>query len=333
MAIRIAVDAMGGDDAPAVVLDGAVSAARDASDQLEILLFGPAEPLRAGLAERDAGSLPIRVVEAPEVVEMGEAPVAAVRAKPQSSIRLGLSAVQAGEADAFVSAGNTGAVMAASLFVLGRLPGVARPSLLGYFPTTKSLCVVLDVGSNVDCKPEHLVQFAQMGSVYARLILKVEDPVVGLLNIGEEPGKGNEQAKAAFDLLEQAPGINFFGNVEGRDVMHHGADVVICDGFVGNVMLKFGESVPGVLKQMIGTEIQRQRLDPEAQQRVGQVLGAVRQRFNPDEYGGAPLLGVAGNVRIGHGSSTPRAIERMIEMAAASVEHHLQHALVEAVAA
>ena len=332
MAIRVAVDAMGGDDAPAVVLDGAVHAARGFVEPIEILLFGPEETVRAGLAERDADGLPIRVVDAPEVVGMAESPVAAVKSKPRSSIRLGVGAVKEGQADAFVSAGNTGAVMAASLFVLGRLPGVARPSLLGYFPTTKGQCVVLDVGSNVDCKPEHLVQFAHMGSTYARLILKVEDPVVGLLNIGEEPGKGNEQAKAAFDLLHDASGLNFFGNVEGRDVLRHGADVVVCDGFVGNVLLKFGESIPGAFGQMIGAEMQRQRLGPEQQQTIGQVLGAVRERFDPDEYGGAPLLGVAGNVRIGHGSSTPRAIERMIEMAAESVQQHLQDALAEAVA-
>lgn len=316
MAIRIAVDAMGGDKAPAVVIEGAIRAVKVDSD-LEILLFGPEESLRGELKSAGGSDgLPIVVVDAPEVIGMGEAPAAAVKTKQRSSIHLGLGAHKQGKADAFVSAGNTGAVMAASLFILGRLPGVARPSIMGFFPTTESYCVVLDVGSNVDCKAEHLVQFARMGSIYASAVMKRERPVVALLNIGEEPGKGNEQVKAAYDALSGTTDINFKGNVEGRDLMHHVADVVVCDGFVGNVMLKFGESMATAFPHMVAAEMARQGLDDAQKQLVGQVLSAVRKRFNYEEYGGAPLMGVDGHVLIGHGGSTGRAIERMILTAA-----------------
>lgn len=321
---------MGGDEAPSVVLEGSLRAVRQAGDRVELLLFGPEAILHDGLAGYEADGLPIQIVDAPEVIGMGESPVAAVKTKQQSSIHLGLGAHKQGHADAFVSAGNTGAVMAAALFILGRLSGVARPTLMGYFPTTQGMCYVVDVGSNVDCKPEQLVQFAQMGSIYARCVMNVEKPVVGLLNIGEEPGKGNEQVKETFDLLQQVEDLHFRGNIEGRDVLHHAADVVVCDGFVGNALLKFGESVPTAFTQMVRDEMQAQQLGPEQQQTVGRVLGGVRERFNPDGYGGAPLLGINGNVRIGHGSATPRAIEQMILAAATSVEQELKRHLAEA---
>jgi glycerol-3-phosphate acyltransferase PlsX len=321
---------MGGDDAPAVVLEGSIQAAQKAGDRIELLLFGPEDVLREGLAKHDTDGLPIRIVDAPEVIGMAESPVSAVKSKQRSSIHLGLGAHKQGHADAFVSAGNTGAVMAAALFILGRLPGVSRPTLMGYFPTTKGMCYLVDVGSNVDCKPEHLVQFAHMGSIYAQRVMKVDRPVIGLLNVGEEPGKGNEQVKETFDLLQQEGGLNFRGNIEGRDVLHHAADVVVCDGFVGNALLKFGESVPTAFTQMLRDEMQAQQLGPEQQQTIARVLGGVRERFNPDGYGGAPLLGIDGNVRIGHGSATPRAIEQMILAAADSVEHELRRHLAEA---
>lgn len=316
MAIRVAVDAMGGDRAPGVVVEGALRAVQAASEDLHVLLFGPAARIREELnAKGGCEDESIRVVDAPEVIGMGEAPAAAVKTKPRSSIHLGLGAHKQGQADAFVSAGNTGAVMAASLFVLGRLPNVARPSVIGFYPTTESFCILLDVGTNVDCKPEHLVQFARMGAIYAQAVLKREDPVVALMNIGEEPGKGNEQVKAAFELLQKAPGIRFRGNIEGRDLLHHAADVVVCDGFVGNIMLKLGESLATAFPHMVAAEMARQQLSPEDQQLVARVLGGVQKRFNYEEYGGAPLLGVSGNVLIGHGGSTARAVERMIHTA------------------
>lgn len=321
---------MGGDRAPGVVVDGALRAAGQAPD-LDVLLFGPEARLREELASRP-GTERLRIVDAPEVIGMGEAPAQAVKTKQRSSIHLGLLAHKQGEADAFVSAGNTGAVMAASLFILGRLPGVARPSVMGFYPTTQSYCFVLDMGTNVDCKPEHLLQFARMGVIYARAVAKREDPVVALMNIGEEPGKGNEQVKAAFELLQQAPGLNFRGNIEGRDLLHHAADVVVCDGFVGNIMLKLGESLATAFPRMVAAEMERQGLGADEQQLIGRVLGGVQKRFNYEEYGGAPLLGVNGNVLIGHGGSTPRAIERMILTAAEEVKQDVPAAIAAALA-
>ena len=271
-----------------------------------------------------------RYVDPTEVIEMGEAPAAAVKSKQQSSIHLGLQAHREGRAGAFVSAGNTGAVMAASLFILQRLPGVARPSVIGFYPTTKSFCVVLDVGTNVDCKPEHLVQFARMGSVYAETVLHRDRPTVALMNIGEEPGKGNEQVREAHELLSDAADLHFLGNVEGRDLMHHAADVIVCDGFIGNIMLKLGESVMTALPEMIAAEMNRQRLDETQRELIWRVLHGVKKPFNYEERGGVPLLGVNGNVLIGHGSSTARAIERMIEMAAEEVRQDVAGAIAAA---
>lgn len=319
---------MGGDKAPAVVLEGALHAVQQAPGTLECVLFGPEDVLREELAAC-SGSEALHIVHAPEVIGMAEGPVAAVKAKPHSSIHLGLAAHKQGQADAFVSAGNTGAVMAASFFVLGRLPGVSRPTLVGFFPTVRGVCFVLDVGSNVDCKPEHLVQFAQMGSIYAQRMLAIAEPTVALLNIGEEPGKGNDLVKESYALLSGRSDVRFIGNVEGRDIMRHAADVVVCDGFVGNTLLKFGEGMGDVLGQMIVQEMHRQALPAEQQQVVAQVLSQVRKRFNPDEYGGAPLLGVNGNVFIGHGSSSPRAVSRMIRTAAEAAERRLVHSLAE----
>lgn len=324
---------MGGDHAPAVVVEGVVQALRNEAD-LQIVLVGQTDPVQAALAATEgADNLPIQVVEAPEVIGMAESPAAAVKSKRQSSIHVGLGMHKKGHTDAFVSAGNTGAVMAASLFILGRLPNVARPSITTLFPTTKSHCVVIDIGANVDCKPEHLVQFAQMGSIYAERILKREQPAVGLLNIGEEPGKGNEQSKAAYTLLEQAAGVNFIGNVEGRDVMQHAADVIVCDGFVGNVMLKFGESMANMLKHVFAEEIRRLSLPPDQVEVVMQVLQGVRRWFDYEEEGGAPLLGVNGNVLIGHGGSTPRAISQLICTAAEVVKQDIAGSIATALEA
>ncbi|MDX1545928.1 MAG: phosphate acyltransferase PlsX [Rhodothermales bacterium] len=329
MAIRVAVDAMGGDRAPGVVLEGALLALDEAPPGLELQLFGPEAALREALGDRPLPAA-ARIVDAPEVIGMAEAPAKALKGKPNSSIHRALAAHKEGHADAFVTAGNTGAAMAAAFFILGRLPGVARPSLVGFFPTTEGLCFVLDVGSNVDCRAEHLVQFAQMGAVYVQRMRKVERPVVALLNIGEEPGKGNELTKETYDLLVQQPGLHFRGNVEGRDVMHHAADVIVCDGFVGNVMLKYGESVATAVMEMVHQEMDRHELSAPQVEAIRRVLGGVRQRFNPETYGGAPLLGVDGNVVIGHGSSTPRAIARMILVGAEAAEQDLARSIAEA---
>lgn len=313
---RIAVDAMGGDDAPETIVEGAVQALGRSGGDAVILLVGPEEELGDVLSEHaEAPAGAIQIVDAPEVIGMGEAPSKAVKQKTNSSIHRGLAAHDDGMADAFVSAGNTGAIMGASMFILDRIPGVERPSIAGFFPTLKGSSVVLDIGSNVDCRPEHLVQFARMGTVYARHILDNQDPSIGLLNIGEEPGKGNEQVKQAFELLERADALNFLGNVEGSDLLFYASDIIICDGFVGNVLLKFGESMTTVLSEMTEQEMSRQGLAPDEQALVSGVLGEVQKGFDPEAQGGAPLLGVNGNVLVGHGRSTPDAIAQMIHSA------------------
>ncbi len=331
MALRVAVDAMGGDAAPAVVVEGVLQALEAAPGRLEIQLYGPRSVVEAELAARQAlGREGLRLVDAPDVIGMAESPAVAVKTKLCSSIHLGLQAVARGEADAFASAGNTGAIMAAALFILGRLPEVSRPSVVGFFPTTKGRCLVLDIGTNVDCKPEHLLQFARMGSIFVERVWRVERPVVGLLNVGEEPGKGNALTKAAYELLQAAPDLNFRGNVEGRDLMHHAADVVVCDGFVGNVMLKLGESMVTAFVEMLRQEMQAQGLDTAQQRQVLGLLRGVLRRFDYEEYGGAPLLGVNGAVVIGHGSSSARAIARMIQAAAELVEQDVVRSIAAA---
>ncbi|SHK28262.1 phosphate acyltransferase PlsX [Rhodothermus profundi] len=331
MALRVAVDAMGGDAAPAVVVEGALQALDAAPERLEVQLYGPRAIVEAELEKRRAlGREGLLLSDAPDVIGMAESPATAVKTKLRSSIHLGLQAVARGEADAFASAGNTGAVMAAALFILGRLPEVARPSVVGFFPTTRGRCLVLDIGTNVDCKPEHLLQFARMGVVFVERVWQVERPVVGLLNVGEEPGKGNALTKAAYELLQAAPDLNFRGNVEGRDLMHHAADVVVCDGFVGNVMLKVGESMVTAFVEMLRQEMQARGIDAVQQRQVLGLLRGVLRRFDYEEYGGAPLLGVNGAVVIGHGSSSARAIARMILAAAELVEQDVVRSIAEA---
>jgi glycerol-3-phosphate acyltransferase PlsX len=313
MALSIAVDAMGGDHAPEAVVDGALAALEASGEDLEIAMFGPTDRVQPLLdAAGVSDSSPLSLVHAPDVIEMTDAPAVAVKKKRQSSIHLGLGAHKDGQVDAFVSAGNTGAVMAASMFTLGRIAGVERPSIVGYFPTLRGSSIVVDIGTNVDCRPEHLLQFARMATVYTRHMLGIDEPSVGLLNIGEEPGKGNDQVKAAYEILGSAEGINFKGNVEGGDLLDYAADIIVCDGFVGNILLKFGESMTKVLKKMTKQEMERQDLSPSDQQTVAGVLGAVSKGFDPDARGGAPLLGVNGNVMIGHGGSGADAIKQMI---------------------
>jgi glycerol-3-phosphate acyltransferase PlsX len=327
-ASRIAVDAMGGDQAPTAVVQGAVQALRQADEELSVVLTGPEEALHDALAPHDeTPTEAIRILDAPEVIGMGEAPSTAVKQKPNSSIHRGLAAHHDGHADAFVSAGNTGAIMAASMFILQRVPGVERPSIAGFFPTLRGSSVVLDIGSNVDCKPVHLLQFARMGTVYAREVLNNEDPSIGLLNIGEEPGKGNEQVKAAYRLLQDADDLNFAGNVEGSDLLFYAADIIICDGFVGNALLKFGESMTTVLTDMCRQEMDQQGLAPEERALVSGVFGEVRKGFDPESEGGAPLIGVDGNVLVGHGRSSPDAIAQLIHSASTLASRNVPEAL------
>ena len=327
MPVRVAVDAMGGDHAPGVVVDGVLEAVAEAGDRVTVLLVGREGEVRALLDGRGgAEGEHVRVVDAPEAIGMGESATEALRKKPDSSIHRGIGAVKAGRADAFASAGNTGAVMAAALFGLGRLPGVLRPALPGYLPTPTGTCVLLDVGANVEVRPEHLVQFARMGSVFGEFFLDKEAPTVGLVNVGEEPGKGTETVKEAHDALRalgDRGALHFVGNVEGRDILRHGADVCVCDGFVGNVVLKLAESVATILPDMVRTEIGRQDLDGDRAQTVGGVVRGMLEPFDYQAHGGVPMLGIDGTVVIGHGGSTVRAVRQMVLSAARLVEQNL----------
>ncbi|MEM1115061.1 MAG: phosphate acyltransferase PlsX [Bacteroidota bacterium] len=327
MPVRVAVDAMGGDHAPSVVVEGVLEAVAEAGDRMTVLLVGREDEVRAELDRLGEGEGErLRVVHAPEAIGMGESATEALKGKPNSSVHVGIGAVKTGKADGFASAGNTGAVMAAALFGLGRLPGVLRPALPGYLPTPTGTCVLLDVGANVEVRPEHLVQFARMGSVFGSAFLGKDEPTVGLVNVGEEPGKGTETIKEVHQTLRALGDrgvLRFVGNVEGRDILQHGADVCVCDGFVGNVVLKLAESVATILPAMVRDEIGRQQLAPEAAQTVGGVLKGMLAPFDYQAFGGVPMLGIDGTVVIGHGGSSARAIRQMVLGAADLVEQNL----------
>jgi glycerol-3-phosphate acyltransferase PlsX len=304
---------MGGDAGPAVNVEGAVAAARELG--LGVILVGVQEEIRRHLDRHDLRGLPIKVRHASEVVEMGESPSTALRKKKDSSIRVAVDLVRSGDADAVVSAGNTGAVMAITLVVLGPLAGVERPAIAAALPTLAGHAILLDVGANVDCKPRHLVQFAIMGNVYARQVLGKARPRVGLLSIGEEETKGNELTKEAFRALEEEPGIEFIGNVEGVDVFKGYADVVVCDGFTGNVALKIGESVAETIMALV-----REEVTADLRSRAGALLlkpafRRLQRRLDYSEVGGAPLLGVNGITIISHGRSSAKAIRNALRVA------------------
>ena len=324
--VRVAVDAMGGDHAPGVVVDGALAAVAARGEAVRLVLVGREAEIRAELARAGAPDDAVDVVDAPQVVAMGESAGVALKKKPDSSIHRGIGLVRAGRADGFASAGNTGAIMATALFGLGRLPGVLRPALPGYLPTPSGTCVVLDVGANVEVRPEHLVQFARMGSLFGSVFLGKDRPTVGLVNVGEEPGKGTDMVKEAHRLLAEAAAdghIDFVGNVEGRDILRHGADICVCDGFVGNVVLKLAESVATILPEMVRAQITGQGLGPDDAGLVGRVLRGMLAPFDYQNFGGVPLLGIDGTVVIGHGGSSARAVEQMILRTAELAEQNL----------
>jgi glycerol-3-phosphate acyltransferase PlsX len=321
--IRIALDAMGGDFAPAVPVQGAVDALKDLPASYEIQLVGRQAQVEAELGKHDVPTDRVRVVDAAEVIGMGEKPLQAIRGKRNSSVRVGLELQKAKSTDAFISAGNTGAVMAASTLLLGLHPGVERPAIGALFPTASKPTLVLDAGANIDCSPREMRGFAHIGAVYARDVLGRDDPGVGLLNIGEEEEKGNDAVRKTFDLLKQDSGLNFVGNVEGSDILSGACDVVVCDGFVGNVMLKFYETVAHLFKELLVREVDNELLAGDGMRNVFRVL-------DYSEYGGAPLLGVRGVSIICHGSSPSRAIKNAIGVAAQSVESRVsQHIAAE----
>jgi glycerol-3-phosphate acyltransferase PlsX len=315
--IWIAVDAMGGDEAPRNVVEGALAAVRH-FDDLGVLLVGRSEAIDVEVEQYGRSAsinhTRLRVIHAPDVVSMDESPSAALRRKPGASIRVAADAVASGEASALFSAGHTGAIVMAAHAAFGMLPGVDRPALAAVIPTRGRRALLLDVGASVECRPPHLLQFAVMGSVFARVVYDIASPRIGLLSIGHEETKGNELTREAHRLLKSAP-VNFIGNVEASRIYSGDADVIVCDGFTGNVALKISEGLVEVVENLVSDE-----LSSTITMRVGSLLTRralrhFRMRVDYSEYGGAPLLGVAGVTIVGHGRSSAKAVRNAIAMA------------------
>ncbi|MHC2993399.1 phosphate acyltransferase [Pontibacter sp. HJ8] len=303
--MRIALDAMGGDYAPEANVKGAMLAAEQLEEDYEILLIGKEDIITSMLKEYGYTGSGIKVINATQVIEMGEHPTKALTQKPDSSIAVGYGMLQAGKAHAFCSAGNTGAMLVGAMFSVKAVEGVLRPSIGGLVPKLNGgYGIMLDVGANADCKPEVLEQFAELGTIYARYVLDIQNPKVGLMNLGEEEGKGTVNIQAAYQRLKVNQNVNFIGNIEGRDVFNDKADVIVCDGYTGNIILKMAESIYDILNE-------KNMHDP------------FFDKFNYETEGGSPILGINGNAVIGHGVSTPRAICNMVLQAQKMVASNL----------
>lgn len=325
--MKIIVDAMGGDHAPRVVIEGAIAAAREYG--VDVGLVGDEQAIRDLLEKYKFTGSSISVYPALEVIGMGESAASSVRRKRNSSISVGLSLVKKGEGQAFFSAGNTGAVVVAATLGLGLLPGIERPGIAIITPTLKGISLIIDVGANIDPKPVQLLQYGIMASVYCRHILNIDNPTVGLLNIGEEETKGTEFIKEAYELLEKSH-INFKGNVEGRDLFSGKCHVIVCDGFVGNVALKVSESVAEAMQAFLKRHIMSSVFSKIGLIFLKPSLMKFKKELDYAEYGGAPLLGVDGVVIIGHGRSNARAIKNAIRVAKEEVERKFTEKIVEA---
>ncbi len=310
--MRVAVDAMGGDNAPAVEVEGAVAAVREFG--IPVTLAGDTVRLRAELAQHDIGGLDIEIHHASEVVEMHDSASDAVRKKRDSSIRVAFELVKNGHAAAVVSAGNSGATMAAGMFILKRVKGIERPAIAQIFPTLRGKTLVLDVGGNVDCKAIHLVQFAVMGEIYAKCVMGIDNPTIGLLSNGEEESKGNDLTRETNLLLKKIS-MNYAGYVEGRDIFNGVVDVVVCDGFVGNVVLKLSEGLCEVVGKMLKEEISRSFITKLGYLFARPAFENFKKKVDYTEYGGAPLLGIDGVGMICHGGSNAKAIKNAIRFA------------------
>jgi phosphate acyltransferase len=308
----IALDAMGGDNAPAEIVKGAVRAARELG--IHVALTGPVAAVEAELAKHGARPDTIRVVDAPEIIEMDESPAQAARQKKKSSIVTGLRMVKHGEADAFVSAGNTGAIMAAAIMYVGRVRGIERPSLAGLIPLSGKLSIFLDVGANADVKPAYLIQWGQMAAAYMEKVWKRENPTVALLSIGEEASKGNALVQEAYELMQQS-NLNFVGNVEGRDVPFGKVDVMVTDGFTGNVVVKTMEGMADYIMGEIRSAIKSRPWYMVAGAALLPAFGKLRKKVDYREYGAGPLLGINGLVFIGHGRSDALAVYSALRVA------------------
>ena len=303
--MNIAIDVMGGDYAPEAVIDGIIQAIPSLTNKEVILAIGPKEIIDQLLAERNCTSEQIRVIHAEEVIEMGEHPTRALSQKPNSSIGIGFALLKEGKADVFASAGNTGAMMVGSLFSVKTIEGIQRPAIAGFVPQTDGkYAVMLDIGANADCKPEMLAQWALLGSVYYEATTGQSKPRIGLMNIGEEEQKGSNLAQATHALLKENKQLNFIGNIEGKDFFRNKADVIVTDGFTGNIVLKMGESIYNIMKEQ-------------------GMMNEFVENTNYENYGGSPIIGINGNVIIAHGASSPKAIKNMIKLCKSVVESNV----------
>jgi len=325
---------MGGDFAPAHEVLGTIECLRQSNNRFHVVLVGDEQKINTEIRKHDATGLDFSIVHAPDIVDMHDSPVVAVKTKPNSSLVKGITLHKEGAVDAFVSAGNTGAVTAASTLMLGRIPGVSRPTIAAIFPSEHGPTLIVDVGAVADCRPQFLYEFGVMGSIYSEFMFKKNNPRVGLLNIGEESSKGNELAKETYKLMsERKEKFNFVGNIEGRDILKGTVDVVVCDGFVGNILLKFAESVPGYLKFQFKKFANKSIFNKLL---IGMLRGSLKEVFRDmdyTEFGGIPLLGVNGVTIIGHGSSPPKAIKNMLfraeEVVQYNINQHIQEKLQE----
>lgn len=325
--IKVAVDAMGGDFAPDNEIAGSILAVNQ-NRSLEIVLVGNDE-LKNKFSKSENTSDRISFHEAGEVITMSDSPTEAFRSKPDSSLNVALELMKRKEVDAVISAGNTGAVLTHSVLKLGRIKGVGRPTIGSIFPTQNKMTMVFDVGASVDCKSAHLVEFAKMGSIYLKQVFGIENPSIGLLNVGEEDSKGNEVTIEANRMLKES-GLNYAGNVEGRDILKGEVDIIVCDGFVGNVVLKFAEGVLDLLKHKFKSYAERSLINKVKMGMAYGTLKNVMKEFDYQEYGGVPLLGVNGVVIIGHGKSTPVALKNMIFRAVEVVEKDVNKKIISA---
>jgi phosphate acyltransferase len=334
--LRIAIDVMGGDFAPSNELEGAILASKNSySVPIEFVLVGKESEIKSRLSQlRPPDSFLHSIVHTDEVVTMDDEPTVAYRTKKNSSLITALELHRKGEVSAVISAGNTGAVMSCATLVLGRIKGVSRPTIGTFMPTTDFVPTFLtDAGANVDCKPRFLYEFGLMGSIYVRNVLGIESPTVSLLNVGEEKSKGNAVALEAYEMLSASKAINFIGNTEGRDIFEGKSDVIVCDGFTGNIVLKFAESFLTTLRKKVKQYSERGLKEKLTAGLMRNPLRSMLKDFNYEEYGGVPLLGVNGVVIIGHGKSTPYAIQNMlnrgIEVAQNNINSLIQNALKE----
>ncbi len=327
--VKIVVDAMGGDLAPASVVEGSVWAHRENHGDFEMVLVGEREKIHSELSRLRATDTPLVIQHASDRISMEDEAVESLK-KKDSSIAVGMRLQKEGKVDAFISGGNTGAVMTHALMTLGRLEGIHRPAIASFLPTEKGIVVVLDVGANAECKAMNLYQFAVMGSVYTSQVLKKPTPRVGLLSIGEESTKGNEVTLLANKLLSEDGSLNFIGNVEGRDVLKGTCDVVVCDGFVGNIVLKFTESIDGFLTSLVKKRVKESLLFRLGAFLVKVSIRDLRKVLDYAEYGGAPLLGVNGVCIICHGDSSPKAIKNALKLATEMVREKVNQRIISA---